>query len=345
MLWLILLLAAAALLLAPRWGLRHRWRAWQRLRSRRRLEDALKHLFEAERRKQSPTLDSLAGALRLPRSDVAALVERMEGNGLVRSLGGGLELTPAGKELAFQIVRAHRLLETYLADEAGMPLREVHRTAERAEHELSAETIEALDARLGHPERDPHGDPIPHADGSISEESLTPLTDVEPRQLVYIAHVEDEPDSVFRRIAELGLTPGNPLRVLERGPERLVIEHGGRRHEITPVVAANIHVRPAPVAPERPAGALTLADLPTGAPAEVVGLDPRFRGLARRRLLDLGLTPGARVVPALDNAFGDPRAYEVRGATIALRSDQARMVWVRPVNSSGRGAQPQEATA
>ena len=345
MFWLILLLAAAALLLAPRWGLRDRWRAWRRLRSRRRLEDALKHLFEAERRRHAPTLDSLAGALRLPRSEVAALVERMEANGLLKSLGGALELTPAGKELAFQIVRAHRLLETYLADEAGMPLREVHRTAERAEHELSAETIEALDARLGHPERDPHGDPIPHADGSISEEILTPLTDVESGQLVYVAHVEDEPDSVFRRIAALGLNPGDPLRVLDRGPERIVVEHGGRRHEIPPVVAANIHVRRAPVAPERPADAITLADLPTGVPAEVVGLDPRFRGLARRRLLDLGLTPGARVAAALENAFGDPRAYEVRGAKIALRRDQARMVWVRPVNGAGRRSQPREATA
>jgi len=343
--WLFILLIALALLLAPRWGLRHRWRRWRRLRARRRLEDALKHLFEAGRRNLSPTLDSLAGALRLPRSEVATVIERMESNGLLKSRAGILELTPAGKELAFQIVRAHRLLETYLADEAGMPLQQVHRTAEKAEHELSADTIEALDARLGHPEHDPHGDPIPHADGSISDEPLLPLTDVSPGESVYIAHVEDEPESVFRRISSIGLHPGDPIRVIERGPDRLAVEHRGRRQQIPPVIAANIHVRRSPVAPEKPAGAITLADLPTGAGAEVIGIDPRFRGLARRRLLDLGLTPGARVTAALANAFGDPRAYEVRGALIALRSDQARMVWVRPGSRMERAAEQQEATA
>ncbi len=345
MAWLVLLLLALAFLLAPRWGLRHRWRQWRRLRTRRRLEDALKHLFEADRRKLSPTLDSLAGALRLPRSEVASLVERMESNGLLKSLKGALELTPAGKDLAFQIVRAHRLLETYLAEEAGMPLREVHRTAERAEHDLSAETIEALDARLGHPDRDPHGDPIPLADGSISDEKLTPLTDVTTGESLYIAHVEDEPDSVFRRISALALRPGDPIRVLDHGPDFVVIEHHGRQRRISPVVAANVHVRRSPVAPEKPADAVTLADLATGARAEVVGLDPSFRGLARRRLLDLGLTPGAHVTAALANAFGDPRAYEVRGTLIALRSDQARMVWVRPVNGTGDSVPSQEATA
>ncbi len=345
MAWLFISLVALALLLAPRWGLRHRWREWSRLRTRRRLEDALKHLFDAERRNLSPTLESLAGSLRLPRSEVASLVERMESNGLLKSLGGALELTPSGKELAFQIVRAHRLLETYLADEAGMPLQEVHRTAEKAEHEISADTIEALDASLGHPERDPHGDPIPHADGSIAEEALLPLTDVSSGESVYIAHVEDEPESVFRRISALGFVPGDPIRVLDRGPDRLTVEHRGRRHEIPPVVAANVHVRRSPVAPEKPADAITLAHLATGAAAEVIGLDPRFRGLARRRLLDLGLTPGARVTATLANAFGDPRAYEVRGAVIALRRDQARMVWVRPADRPQSTGQPREATA
>jgi DtxR family Mn-dependent transcriptional regulator len=78
-------------------------------------------------------------------------------------------------------------------------------------------------------------------------------------------------------------------------------------------------------------GRATLADLPEGAGAEVLGLLPECTGYLRQRLLDLGLTTGARVAVASENAFGDPRAYRIRGALLALRREQARLVQVRPL--------------
>jgi DtxR family Mn-dependent transcriptional regulator len=93
-------------------------------------------------------------------------------------------------------------------------------------------------------------------------------------------------------------------------------------------VAANVYLTPA-VRPAA-AGQTTLADLPRGYAAEVVALDEGCQGFSRRRLMDLGFTPGARLEPALDTFAGDPRAYRVRGTLVALRQEQARQVLVRP---------------
>ena len=80
---------------------------------------------------------------------------------------------------------------------------------------------------------------------------------------------------------------------------------------------------------------IPLSELPIGAKAEVVALDDACQGFTRRRLLDLGMTPGASLLPEMRNFFGDPRAYRIRGTLIALRREQAEMVWVKPANGSG----------
>ncbi len=321
-------------LLALAWALRPPLRRYRRARNRRRLEDALKHLFSLFLRRQPASAESLAGALNLRVGKVLDLIKRMESKGLVHSAGTGIELTPQGERSARQMVRAHRLLETYLADEARMPLGKVHQAAERAEHEFTEEGLEALDARLGHPLRDPHGDPIPSPDGTLERLECISLTDVESSDTVYVIHIEDEPDVVFAQILASGIQPGDPVRVLSRAPEHLLIAHAGQQHRLAPVVAANIHVRQTPWKVAMPAGAVALSELPDNAEAEVVSIDPHLRGFARRRLLDLGLTPGAEVRVALQNAFGDPRAYRVRGTLVALRREQARMIWVRSADKA-----------
>jgi DtxR family Mn-dependent transcriptional regulator len=96
-------------------------------------------------------------------------------------------------------------------------------------------------------------------------------------------------------------------------------------------VAANIHVHPTELGQDSPREATSLADLNKGVVAEVVEIDPSCRGFSRRRLMDLGLTSGAKVSVILDNTFGDPRAFRIRDTTIALRAEQARLIWVRPL--------------
>ena len=87
-----------------------------------------------------------------------------------------------------------------------------------------------------------------------------------------------------------------------------------------------------PIGIERPPRqAIPLGSLQSQARAEIIEIDERCQGFTRRRFLDLGLTPGTPIYPELDNAFREPRAYRVRGTLIALRKDQARLIWVRPV--------------
>ena len=304
-------------------------------RGRRQVEDALKHLFEEQYRGRHASLSSLGGALRLSGATVLALVTRMQTQGLVSTIGQTFSLTPEGERLALQVVRAHRLLERYFADEARLPLRDIHAAAERREHSLSAADVERLSAALGHPRLDPHGDPIPTREGAVAPASGTPATSWPVGAIGRIVHLEDEPEISFAQIVAEGLRVGQTVRVIESTPERLALSDGEHEFRLAPAVAANVFLGPAPAWPER---VLRLSDLPDNERAEVVGLDDACQGFSRRRLMDLGFTEGARIRPALRTFVSDPRAYEVRGTLIALRKDQASQVLVRPVIAASEAA-------
>jgi len=330
--WIILLAAAAlAVVLWPRAGVWAQLRRQREIRRRALVEDALKHVLTWERRAQDATPESLRGTLGVSERRVIDLIQQMQQAGLVHSTAGALHLTPEGERWAVHIVRAHRLWERYLADDAGMPLGRLHQAAEKAEHQLSEEKLEALEAHLGHPLHDPHGDPIPAADGTMTALKAVPLTDWPSGEPARVVHIEDEPAVVFKQILAAGLRPGMTVRVLEQLPERVVISDGEHEHVLAPVVAANIHVAEQRRQPARPAGAKRLTELGDQEAAEVLEIGQACQGYSRRRLLDLGLTPGTRVEAALRNPFGEPRAFRVRGTTIALRNQQTDQIWVKPV--------------
>jgi DtxR family Mn-dependent transcriptional regulator len=297
-------------------------------RGRQQVEDALKHMFEEQYRGRQASLSSLGGVLRLSGGTVLALVARMQRQRLVSATGQTFSLTPEGERLALQIVRAHRLLERYFADEARLPLRDIHAAAERKEHSLSAADVERLSASLGHPRLDPHGDPIPTREGAVPPPSGTPATSWPLGTIGRIVHLEDEPEISFAQIVAAGLRVGQTVRVIESTPERLALSDGDHEFPLAPAVAANVFLGPAPAWPER---VLRLSDLQDNERAEVVGLDEACQGFSRRRLMDLGFTEGAAIRPALRTFASDPRAYEVRGTLIALRNDQASQVLVRPL--------------
>jgi DtxR family Mn-dependent transcriptional regulator len=317
------LLAAAALT----WAVV--WRHLRTHRGRQRLEDALKHLWDQEYRGRHATLSSLGGALGLSPATVVALIERMQAQRLLTANGPELDLTAAGEQLALQIVRAHRLLERYFADEARLPLGQIHAAAERREHALSADEVERLSASLGHPTVDPHGDPIPNREGALPPATGTPITAWPVGTPGRIVHLEDEPEISFRQILAEGLRIGQDVRVIEATPERVIFTDGENEFRLAPVVAANVFLTPAPAASAH-GRVVRLSDLDQDVTAEVVRLDEVCQGFSRRRLMDLGFTDGARVRPILRTFAGDPRAYEVRGTVVALRRDQAAYVLVRP---------------
>ena len=327
----ILTLLLLMLLFFPRVGLLAYSRRWQAARERERLEDALKHLLDREQEGRHASPESLSGALNLPRAQTMRLIEKMESQGLLETRGTEIHLTAEGERWALHVMRAHRLWERYLADEARMPLEKVHKEAHRLEHRVNDAQLDELEAALGHPRRDPHGDPIPGRGGILPKAEGTPLTAWPADRPARIVHLEDEPALAYDQILAAGLRLGQVIHILERTPQRLVLSDGENEYRLAPAVAANISVAALPEVEVKKAQAIPLSDLPFARRAEIVMLDDAVQGFSRRRFLDLGLTPGTIVSPELQNFFADPRAYRVRGTLIALRREQAAQIWVKPV--------------
>jgi len=275
--------------------------------------------------------------LRLRPGAMVKLITGLEAQGWLRSSSEGLSLTSDGARLAIQVIRAHRLWERFLVDEARMPLANVHAQAERLEHTQSAAQLDALDAAMGHPATDPHGDPIPTAAGELARQTSKSVIEWPLRTPARIVHLEDEPAAVFAQIAAIGLRPGQVIRVLESDARRLVLAHGDETHVLAPIVGANISVCPVQPATESSAGHSRLTILKPGQRAVVHRLADTLQGFTRRRLLDLGLTPGVVIEAETTGVFRDPVAYRVRGSLIALRRDQADHVWITPDGGNGAG--------
>jgi DtxR family Mn-dependent transcriptional regulator len=327
--WLLILLIIA--LFIPRYGLLARYKDWRSAREREQVEDALKHLLDREQGGRHASPESLAGTLDLPRAKATRLISDMESQGLLETHGSQLHLTTAGSRWAMHIVRAHRLWERYLVDEARMPLNKIHDEAQKREHNFTEAQLNELDAALGHPTLDPHGDPIPSREGKMLTVESLPITAWQAEGPARIVHIEDEPAIAYEQILAAGLRLGQVIRILERTPQRILLSDGETEYRLAPTVAANVSVSPLPASEIAKANAVPLATLTQDQRGEIVSLDDSVQGFTRRRFLDLGLTPGTTIYPELGNFFGDPRAYRVRGTLIALRKDQAAQIWVKPV--------------
>jgi DtxR family Mn-dependent transcriptional regulator len=298
---------------------------------REEVEDALKHLLDREQQGRHASPESLAGTTGFSSQKIYKIIARMQQQGLIEHRGVELHLTAEGERWAIHVVRAHRLLERYLADEARLPLEKIHAEAHRREHGMTPAQVDEMDAALGYPSRDPHGDPIPNRDGVIAEAEGVPLTAWQEDMLARIVHLEDEPEIAFAQIMAEGLRLGQQIRILESSAERYILSDGESEYRLAPAVAANVHVAPLPESVLVIADAIPLNELPHAEKAKIVALDEACQGFTRRRFLDLGLTPGAVISPELKNSFRDPRGYRVRGTLIALRREQANQIWVKPL--------------
>lgn len=328
--WILPFLLILVVVLIPRYGLLAFFKDWQSAHQRELVEDALKHLLDREQSGRLASPESLAGLLNRPRLNVTRLIADMESQGLLETQGPQLHLSAEGERWAMHIVRAHRLWERYLVDEARMPLNRIHDEAHRREHLMTDEQLDEMDAALGHPTRDPHGDPIPSRDGKMPSTECTPVTAWQIDGPARIVHIEDEPAIAFEQILAAGLRLGQTIRIIERTPHRIVLSDGETEYRLAPTVAANLGLAPLRSDEIAKANAIPLADLKRDQKGEIVQLDDAVQGFTRRRFLDLGLTPGTTIYPELGNFFGDPRAYRVRGTLIALRKDQAAQIWVKP---------------
>jgi DtxR family Mn-dependent transcriptional regulator len=317
-------LAAALTLIWPGRGLLARLRL---LRRRMRAEDTLKILLTTELMGVPCHLPSVASGLRLKLSAAAEILSDLERLALVERTPHGCRLTPTGRTRAVQLLRAHRLWERHLADETGYGALDWHRQAEAREHFLSLPEVEELAVRLRHPTHDPHGDPIPTGTGELATQPGMPLSAAAAGVPLRVIHVEDEPESVYAELLAAGLHPGMELCILETAPDHFRVRANGQEGLLRSEAAANLTVRPAQEAPGRPPG-VRLSDLRPGEQGRVIRIGPGSRPLERRRLRDLGVTPGALILTEFASPAGDPVAYRIRGATVALRKEQADQVLV-----------------
>ncbi|QQE10172.1 FeoA domain-containing protein [Planctomycetota bacterium] len=295
------------------------------------LEDALKYLVTAAFDQQLVTPDTLAGALHLSRTAALQLIDRLQSQSLVTFEQNNLILTTLGRQRGLKLLRAHRLIERYLHDEANMPLDRIHAVAERREHNLTDQQISDLDAHLGYPQSDPHGDPIPTPQGQIPNTPRFLLKDWPLNWPASIIHIEDEPADSFQRITKQGLLPSSLITILHASESTLTIQHQDQTIELPKTLASSIHVHAADNQAIQQESYMTLAELPDNHQARVINIHEQCQGLSRRRLLDLGVTPGATIVTELASPGRSARAYRIRGTLIALRKDQASQIAIQPI--------------
>jgi DtxR family Mn-dependent transcriptional regulator len=187
----------------------------------------------AQRGEQPVSTSALAERLEVSPASASAMVKRLESMGLVEHEPyHGVKLTRAGERVALEVVRHHRLLELYLAEALGMSWDRVHEEAEVLEHAISPQLSELIAAKLGNPTHDPHGDPIPTADGEIDETPTRPLSELAPGDRGAFVRVSDSDPDMLRYLAERGIAPGDRFEVLAREPFEgpLTVDFGGRPH-------------------------------------------------------------------------------------------------------------------
>jgi DtxR family Mn-dependent transcriptional regulator len=185
----------------------------------RSVEDYLKSVFHLTSQGGFATTSGIAEMLEIAPPSVSGMMKRLSETGLIEHVPyRGVQLTPQGRRAALQMIRRHRILESYLTSKLGYDWGDVHVEAERLEHAVSEKLIERMAEALGEPRYDPHGAPIPTAAGEIEEAELITLADVRVGATVVLRQVGDEQPDRLRYLAEQGLTPGTRLFVVERQP-------------------------------------------------------------------------------------------------------------------------------
>jgi len=184
------------------------------------IEDYLKTIFRLEEEISPVSTSRIAAARAVKPGSATSMVQRLHKLNLVDyEKHYGVTLTAAGRDIALEVIRHHRLVELYLIEALGFTWDEVHEQADLLEHVISEKLEERIAAALDYPEFDPHGDPIPSKDGKFVAVQTQPLSELGAGVRAIVARVPDDADSeLLRYLGDLGLTPGKELAVMEVAP-------------------------------------------------------------------------------------------------------------------------------
>jgi DtxR family Mn-dependent transcriptional regulator len=183
------------------------------------VEDYLKTIYEIEREQDKVATTVLAEQLGVAPASATGMIKKLAEMDLVAyEPYQGVVLTQAGRKIAVEIIRHHRLIELFLAETLDVPWDQVHAEAHKIEHVLSEDLVERIDVALGRPTTDPHGAPIPTREGTIDQPLCQRLADLEPRQSGVITEVFDNNAALLRYLGELGLYPKVGVYVISVAP-------------------------------------------------------------------------------------------------------------------------------
>lgn len=211
------------------------------------VENYLKAVYQLSDPPQGAATGELARRLKITPGSVTLMLQRLADAGLVKyAAHHGDRLTKKGQRVAIRVVRNHRLLELYLTNTLGLSWDEVHEEAEKLEHAVSDRLMVRIDDYLGGPARDPHGDPIPDADGKMRTSEGTPLAEWLLKTRFVLLRVPDRSADFLRYLRDGGLVVGAEASVLENQPSAgtVVVAVGDRQVSLGRELAAAMFVRP-----------------------------------------------------------------------------------------------------
>jgi len=211
------------------------------------VQDYLKAIYQlvADDARGVCATSSLAGLLDVAPASATNMLKKLDVMGLVTHVPyRGAALTDAGRGIALEVIRHHRLIETYLAEALGVPWDRVHDEAEVLEHVLSEDLEERMAAALGYPTMDPHGHPIPPRDGAIGPSGRVAVTDLAAGQSGVVSQVSDRDPGLLRYLGERGLVPGAEVVVVGTEPFEgpITVSVAGREHTLGRYAAKDVLV-------------------------------------------------------------------------------------------------------
>lgn len=324
----LIVLLIIAFVMLPKNGLIAIWKRYIWNAKKVLNEDTLKLLYQLEEEKIPSTIQNIEKALKISSGKTEELITTLEKTGLIVRVDNKIELTTEGRNYSLQVIRNHRLWEKFLADETSIKEVDWHTEAEHAEHTLTPSQADELAAKIGNPLVDPHGDPIPTADGKMPDRKGVPITGLNENDYVEIIHLEDEPVEVYKQLVKTGLYPGMHLRIKSITNEFIRFEANGKELEIKTEFGPNVSVAAVSIEDQIDRHVRSLSSLKVGESGKILGISSAVRGKQRRRLLDFGIVPGTVITPRLVSFTGDPVAYNIRGTSIALRKEQTDMILV-----------------
>ena len=214
------------------------------------VEDYIKHIYLITQQSESynAPMGQVADAVNVVPGTATTMVKALSDAGLVEySPRVGVQLTIRGRKLALHVLRRHRLIEQFLVEVLGYDWSEVHDEAEQLEHVISDLLLERIDLYLDHPTEDPHGDPIPSAEGKVTPEQVQTLVECSIGLKIFVARIIDQGTEFLNYVSASGLNPGVALQVTSRSSSaetvQIKLENCGTSLSLGFGAASKIQVR------------------------------------------------------------------------------------------------------